>query len=227
MENLKLNAKKLAARSIIAFSIISAPATLTGCSKSAKCDIEENHAHAYTNEDDITRYVQSEKERYKGYNRTDSYIFLEGYKKDLNKFETKKDLIKIADNLDELIEATASNNDYYIYEFTYEARVLTGRYFTWKRRTGWTTDPDNIVIYRTYRRLKLTGNIKLAHYTYQTYKIITNDKDKYELVEGPVLDSIEDATSEYPYIKTDYATIVYFKVDELTNEQIKQPKLVD
>lgn len=227
MKNFRLTAsKKVLALLIGANTII-----LSGCNKTIDCDITETHAHAYTNEDGITRFIQSEKERQGEYNREDTYIYLDEEEQDLNRFETKKDLIKIADNLDELIEVTSSNNDYYIYEYTYKKRVTrkAGKtsYRTWRTKTGWTATPDNIEIVGTYKDLELTGNIKRAHYTYQTYKVIINEKGKYELVEGPILDNIEDATSEYPYIKTNFGIIVYLEVDELEKEQIKEQKLVD
>ena len=223
MKNFKLTKRKR----VLALLLTANTILLSGCNKTIDCDITETHAHAYTNEDGITRYVQSEKETYEGFNRQDTYIYLDEDNETLNKFETKNDLIKIADNLDELIEATDNNNDYYIYEYTYKKRVRRGNHRTWRRKTDWTATPDDIHITGRYKDLELTGNIMLAHYTYQTYKIIINDKGKYELVEGPVLDNIEDATSEYPYVKTDYGIIVYLELDEKELEDIKQQKLVD
>lgn len=223
MKNFKLTTSKR----VLALILTANTILLSGCNKTIDCDITETHAHIYTDEDGITRYIQSEKETYEGFNRQNSYIYLDEDNESLNKFETKNDLIKIADNLDELIETTANNNDYYVYEYTYKKRVTRGNHRTWRRRTDWTATPDDIQIAGRYKDLELTGNIMLAHYTYQTYKIIINDKGKYELVEGPILDSIEDATIEYPYVKTDYGIIVYLELDEKELEDIKQQKLVD
>ena len=48
----------------------------TGCgAKTVDCDIEGEHVHLYVSESNLlSRYIESEKERVKGLNRTDEYL---------------------------------------------------------------------------------------------------------------------------------------------------------
>lgn len=226
MKNLRINTSKRT----LALLLSTGSFLLSGCGKTIHCDIKTPHAHAYTNEDGIIRHIQSEKERYDGYNRLDSYTVLDEEEQALNNFEAKKHLIIIDENTDKLMEIATNNRDCYIYEYTYQEyeshRMGVHCYHTWEEETGWAQNPNDIEIYGEYRNLTLTGNTLVVHYVYPTYKIIVNEKDKYELIEGPILDSFEDATTEYPYIKTNYETIIYLEEEKLKSEKMKQQKLV-
>ena len=48
----------------------------TGCgSKTVDCEIEGKHVHLYVSESNLlSRYIESERERIKGLNRTDEYL---------------------------------------------------------------------------------------------------------------------------------------------------------
>jgi len=228
MKSLKLNTSKKVLSLLLGANTI----LLSGCNSDVECSVTEPHAHAYVDEYGIDRYVQSEKESYRSFRRTDSYILLSEEEMKLNQFEAKKDLIKIEDNLDKLIEMIANNySDYYLYEYRYQSyeshRMGVHCYYRWEEKTGWTNNLGDIEICGQHKDLELTGNVLLAHYSYPTYKVVVNEKGKYEMVDGPVLDNIEDATSEYPYVqmncsRSNFFSIVYLDVDEYTKEKLSE-----
>lgn len=58
------NGKKKKKNIIIAGLIISNLFTFSGCEKNVPCNINENHAHYYVNDDGFGRYIVSEKVLY-------------------------------------------------------------------------------------------------------------------------------------------------------------------
>lgn len=227
MKNLKLNTSKKILSLLLGANIT----LLSGCNHTVVCEVTTPHAHAYVREDGLTRYVQSEKKYYRNFDRTDDYINLEESEQDLNEFEVKKRLIRIDKNMDQLLEFASKNPDGYIYEYTYKLyeshRTGVHCYYTWEDMVDWTGTPNNIEICGEYKELRLTGNIKVLHYTYPTYKVIINEKGKYEIIDGPILDNIEDRTEEYPYLRldfrsTNYTSVVCLDVDEATRKELNQ-----
>ena len=100
MKNLQVNNEKFNSLKGLALALaLVTPMMLTGCSKKADCAVTVPHAHLYTNEAGYDRYVPKENLRFEGYDRQEEYISIEG-QEDLYKFLTKKDLLKIDDNLD-------------------------------------------------------------------------------------------------------------------------------
>ncbi len=189
------------------------------------CTIEENHAHLYTNDEGFIRYINDEHLKLNGFKYQDTYIKLTEEENDLYTFLKKKKLISIEDNLDLILAIQESNQDYLEYEYTYKKRVTrsTGKssYRTWRTRTDWTPNPDNVEneIAGRWKDLSFTGNTRLVHYVYQTYNVIINDKGKYELIDGPVVDDIRECLEEYPYIKEKFYTTIYLDPKTINYEE--------
>ena len=173
---------------------------ITGCGKS-DCDMKEYHLHKYE-KDGFVRYIDDEHLENDGYNWTDEVVYVRESDRDLYKFEKKKDLFKIDDNIDTLISTTSVMDDYIEYEYSYRVphHVRVGKVTTTYYTTSydWTTDTE---------QSSLTGKIRLCRYTYTGYKVVLNDKGKYELVEGITSDDINDVindSGEYPYMMIDF-----------------------
>lgn len=190
----------------LAFSLVGT----TGCGKKADCDIEDSHAHLYTNEEGYSRYINKEYIKYEGYTRNDDYINIEGQEK-FYKFLDKKDMLKIEDNMGVILAKQEENNDYieYRYFYTYfvpiahvvSAGKTTTFYYTYIPMTGhsWTSDSNHC---------NLTGEQRLCHYVYTAYKIEKDDNGKYVLIPSKDVDNIKEVMDEYPYIKEKYYKVV-------------------
>lgn len=220
MTNLKLNFKKFFMRNMLAFALLSTPATLTGCGKNAEIEEETEITYVWaddkgvveytpneTNEDEVQTiyYIDSEgilRTTYVDTQALDKYICTNTNgviiydivdEKKLNNFIKRHDLISIPDNLAELIEATKDNNMSVGYEYTGKG--------------------DNI---------EYTGNVYLTIHYYQTYKIEINEKGKYVLVEGPVILNMEDWYEEFPYIKENYDQTFSYDISDLAQDKLNE-----
>lgn len=230
MSNLKINLQKFfSVRGIALILALSSTLSLAGCGKKAECDITGDHAHKYTNEDGYTRYVAEEYISYEGYDRSDEYITIEG-EKDLYEFMDKKNLLRIDDNLDLILQTQESNVDYMEYRYKYifmqpiphimRSGKTTFTYFTYipQPRYSWTVDPN---------RSNLTGEERLCHYVYTAYKIEKDDKGKYVLIPSPDVDDITTVMDEYPYITKKFYKTVNVIGEELDYEDGREEDLTE
>lgn len=135
MKKFKIDKKfsmRLSALSLAGFIFITG---LAGCSKKADCDIKEEHAHVYIDEDSmLKRYYQSEAlvNNY-GEKRTEDYILL-----DNNEIEQicSNKLYVTDENLDSLqkiIDSKQPKREEHIYSYIY------GPYYGW----GWGINAAN------------------------------------------------------------------------------------
>lgn len=198
------NFKIYAARGILTFMLISIPSTLTGCGNIVDCDIKETHAHLYTNEDGYIRFLVDEHEFVDNFSRSDQYISLDEDEKKLNDYLKANDLLKISDNLEVLIEEKLLNEDYQEYRYTYTYMAAIPQVHS----NGKTTTISYIYIPSTGKswtdnafHSNLTGEERTAHYVYQAYKVVLDEKGKYTLEASEYVDDLRDIMQEYPYIK--------------------------
>lgn len=217
----KINVKKFLSLSGVVLVLMT---SLTACGKKADCNVIGNHAHLYKNEKGYVRYIDKEYLTYEGYSRDDECVDIEG-QEDLYKFLDKKDLMRIDDNLDLLLEIQNSNKDYieYRYRYTYMQPIPHFRkigktssvYFTYipQTRHSWTSDPSHS---------RLTGQTRICHHVYVAYKIELNEKGKYVLIPSSQVDDITTVMNDYPYINKKYCKIVTTDGKEADYEDGKQ-----
>lgn len=213
MRNLKINIDKMIRLRGVAFVLAATTLTvgLSGCGKKAECDIKGSHAHLYTNESGYVRYIDKEYLSYEGYERQDDYVNLSKDEVELCRFEDKKDLLRIDENI-EVIEAIQNQNQDYIeyrYAYTYlmpiPHYIRTGKtstmYFTYIPTThySWTSDPNHS---------RLTGEQRRCHHVYQAYNVVVDENGKYVLVPSEFVDNIFDLNGEYTYIKEDFCKVI-------------------
>ena len=190
--------------------------TLTGCGKS-DCDLREYHLHKYE-KDGFVRYIDDEHLDNDGYSWTDELVYVKESDKDLYKAEKKNDLLLINQNKEALSNSASQLDDYVEYEYSYKVphHIRTGKVTvtTYSTSYDWTTDSEHG---------NLTGNARLCRYTYTAYKLVLNEKGKYELVSGVTSEDINDIISnqdEYPYMKVNFydsKVIAEGKIDESQN----------
>ena len=225
MKNLNINFEKLENLKGFALAlVIATPLVLTGCGKQADCNVSGNHAHMYKSNLGYVRYIEDEHLNYEGYERYDNYISIDGYE-DLYKFLKKKDLMRIDDNLDLILDTQENNVDYteYRYKYTFMQPIphivksgkVTITYFTYipHIRYSWTSNANHS---------RLTGETRVCHHTYKAYKVGKNDKGKYVLIESPLVDDLTIVMNEYPYIKKNYTVVVTCDGKEADYEDGKQ-----
>lgn len=201
--------KKLKASALAILTAVS----MSGCAKKVDCDVKVPHQHRYVNSEGFERYISSEYEEKSGYKRTDDYISYTLDNKKIVGFIEKNGLMRLNDNI-ELINLLAKNqNDYmeYRYSYTYMqpiphytkiGKVTTVTYtYVPVTRYSWTSDPNHG---------RLTGETRICHYKYYGYKIVVNEKGKYELIKSELVDDINTIINEYPYIKAKYYIVVNY-----------------
>lgn len=213
MKNMKLNLEKmikLRGLPIVLAATVMATG-LTGCGKKAECNVNGDHAHLYTNEQNFIRYIDKEYLSYEGYERQDDYIALSKEEAELREFEDKKDLLRIDENIDAISAVQEQNHDYieYRYAYTYlmpiPHYIRTGKtstmYFTYIPTThhSWTTDPNHS---------RLTGEQRRCHHVYQAYNVVKDENGKYVLVPSECVDDIFDLNGEYTYIKEKFCKVI-------------------
>lgn len=183
---------------------------LSGCAKNVPCDIPGRHAHYYVSDDDLGRYIISEKEYISKLNRTDDYILIDKNDADMFKYINKKGLYKIDDNREAIADITKNQHDFMEYRYRYHYIMLVPQYHKVGKVTtvtylhipmtgySWTTDEN---------RSGLTGETRICHYVYYGYKIV-KDGSKTKLVRSELVDDISQLPAEYNYIKDSFYTIV-------------------
>lgn len=227
--NFKFNLNKIISMKGLALLLVATTCTtsLAGCGKKADCDINGKHAHLYTNEQGYIRYIPEEYMSYEGYTRNDEYISIED-QEDLYKFMDKKNLLKIEDNLDVILEQQDKNTDYIEYRYRYiwmqpiphTMRVgkTTTTYFTYmsQPRYSWTDNPE---------RAGLTGDTRVCHHVYTAYKIEKDDDSNYVLIPSQDVDDIREVMDEYPYVKEKFYKVVNLDGTEVDYEDGKEEDL--
>lgn len=175
--------------------------TSSGCTKNIDCNIEENHAHYYVSEESgLSRPIDSEKERTKKLNRTEDYVIIDENDEDLLKFINKNNLFYISNNIDAINNIVSSNHDYIEYRYKYLRMQKVGNSNVPITSYSWTNNPN---------RGGCTGETRLCHYVYHGYKIVKNEKGKYELVKSDNVDNIFDLGNDYFIKGNDFIDIVY------------------
>ena len=207
MRNLKFNWKKLMLMGGLSLVLM----TTSGCGKKADCDIKDYHAHRYVSDSGYVRYIDKEYLSYEGYERTEDYTLVDSKDKDLYSYLDKRNLLRIEDNIETIQNAQEQNQDFieYRYAYTYLMPIpivhSTGKstfvtfIFVPQTHYSWTRDPNHS---------RLTGETRLCHYEYTSYKIEIDEHGKFVLIPGPEHQDIISTKSEYPYILEDYYKII-------------------
>ena len=227
MRNLKINWKKMLAMAGISIVLL----TTAGCSKKADCNVPTYHAHRYVNQEtQMTRFVDKEYLSYEGYERQEDYVTITENERRLYQFFDKKNLLRIDDNIEAIINAQANNQDFieYRYAYTYlmpipivhsngKTTTVTFMYVP-QTHYSWTTNPNHS---------RLTGETRLCHYEYTSYRIDIDEKGNYILVPGNEKQNIIATRDEYPYILEKFYKIVNladgYEVDyeDMENDEVE------
>ena len=219
-ESLKNNDGKIKVRNAVICGLtILSMFLFSGCAKNVDCDIEDLHAHIYTNEDALVREVMSEREHIGDFFRTDQYVIVDKEASKLIEFENDEGLFKIEDNISTIEGIASVKEDYTEYRYSYITMVSvphvvksgTSTIVTYThvpvKKHSWTTDSNH---------RNLTGEERVVHHMYKGYKIVTNANGDYEVVESELVDDINDLPSEYKYVKEDFCVKV--NLDDKTVE---------
>ncbi len=207
MRNLKLNLKKLIALGGVTLVLV----TTSGCSKKADCNIDTYHAHEYINSSGYTRYIDKEYLEYEGYQRQEKSINLSEKDKELYKYLDKRNLLRIDDNIDTIIETQEANQNFteYRYAYTYLQPIPIIHH------TGKTSHVSFIFVPRTHyswtrdaNHSRLTGETRECTYEYTSYKIEKDENGKFVLIPSPEHKNIIATKDEFPYIKEDYYKVI-------------------
>ena len=205
--------------------VLTLSTSFSGCVKNVDCDVDVLHAHKYVHKtSSFCKYVSSEKEYLYDFYRTDDYVAVDKEKKEFLDYLNDHNLYNILENEEVISKFTKAQDDFLEYEYEYEAddsmvivstiddmittTVIPGTV----TKKAWTTDRNHE---------DLTGNIRMGHYLYQAYKISKNEKGKYVETKSKYVDNLDEIRENYPYIKSDFYTIVY-DTDQKSIDQLKE-----
>ena len=183
----------LALSSIIAFS---------ACAKEVDCDIDLEHVHLYLNDDeDLSRYIESEKEYVGNFYKTDTYYSTS----DTFQIISDNNLYIISDNIDYLTEKMGNyhlEREAYVYDYIY------GSYYGYEYGYDYSTNSY------TYGYGLKTGyhwdyewqNIDLDEYTDDKVRDITYQFKFYKINDDGTLisklfNSLDEVDDDYKYFK--------------------------
>lgn len=230
MKNIKLNLKQFLMRGALAITLISTPATLTGCGKDKEEDEKEityvwadnlgiveyelDSSSKEEDDDEIKTIYYADRDGnlrfcYIDEQALDNYICHYPNGKTIyetvdesviEKFIKKQKLLNIEENLDMLLEATKDNNP------TFGKEVLVNDKTGEREETG---------------RLFIT-----VHY-YQTYRITIDSHGKPHLEEGPVIIDFKDTNSEYPFVKEDFDQTYSYDITEFKDNLVGMDELAE
>lgn len=201
-------------------AIVASIMTFSGFSKDVPCNVEGDHAHYYISEQQIGRYIVSEKNQVSGLKRTDDFKYIDKEEKDFYNYLNKNGLFNIEENKDVIENIMESNYDYteYRYKYTYMQPIPVvhssenGTYITYNytpvTKYSWTTDKSK----------DLTGESRRCHHVYYAYKLNKNEDGNYELIKSKPMDNIIQLMDGYDYIKKDFVSIVNENMEELDYE---------
>ncbi len=117
---------KLVKRKVSYIIALTSLVMCTGCTKEVDCNIEEEHVHLYINEDDnLSRYIQSEKVEVDNHVRKDEYLPMTD---ELNIINDNKFYI-VEDNteyLNKVINEKTPKREAYVYDYIYGTYVGYG-----------------------------------------------------------------------------------------------------
>lgn len=214
----EITGKKVFKKILLSGLIIANLFTFSGCSKNIQCDVNNEHAHYYINNNYLGRYIASEKSSISGLDRLDNYILIEKEDEELLNFANKKGLFRIDENKSAIENITKNHQDFVEYRYKYrymhpmpktrKIGKITTTTIDFIPRTGysWTTNTEK----------NLTGETRICHYVYYGYKIEKNEKGKYEIIKSEPVDNLNDLPLEYQYIKENFYDIVnLYNKDEI------------
>ncbi len=207
----KRDGKKILKRVLATGLIIANLITFAGGAKTMPCDIEDDHAHLYVNPNNqIERYIESEKSYVDGMDRTEEYIFINEEQSELLEFMNKKDLFRIDENSQAIQNIENQNQDYKEYRYRYiymqpvpivhsngKSTFVTYNYIPIPKYS-WTTDTTR----------NLTGEERVCHYMYYGYKVYQDAHGKYQMEQSKLYNSVSEIPSEYEYIGKKFTTVV-------------------
>lgn len=198
--------KRILATGLIIANLV----TFTGCAKTVDCDIEEDHAHYYVSEEDIGRYIVSEKSTVSGLERTEEYVYVTPEEAELLKFMNKKDLYKIDENMDAIKDIEQSNKDYTEYRYMYiYLQPIPIPHPTGKSITiSYSYMPVPMYSWTTNQNRNLTGETRVCHHMYYGYRVYQDENGKYKMEKSELVDDISELPPEYQYISGDFTTVV-------------------
>jgi hypothetical protein len=216
--------KKLLKNVIISGCVLSSLISFSGCSKKVDCNIENEHAHYYVSEENMGRYIQSERVTVSGLNRLDNYILINEKEEDLIKFINRKDLFRIDQNQHVIDKEIENHQDFTEYRYSFRYTKTVTRTYRSGGKTRYRTDVVTRTGYswtRNPNHENLTGEERQCHYIYYGYKIIQNEKGKYKLEKSIPYDNVYDIPKEYNYVKREFYEIMDLTKNEVADYENK------
>ena len=201
-------------------------AGLTGCNKTVKCDVKEDHIHSYENSEGLKKYISGEKEKNGNFNRTNEYTTDSNIINNVS----SKNLCGVSDNINyinKVISNHQNKREAYVYDYIYGpvytygygCNPATGEF---EYYYGMFNDYHFEYVWEEVSPYEYTSD-KVRDYTYEFkfYKIDENGN-----LVSKNFETLEDVEDDYKYfddndLVQEYISAPYF----LNREDFKTMKL--
>lgn len=186
--------------------ILSNVFSLTGCNNKKNCDIKEEHAHFYVDENGLGRYIVSEEKKIKNLKKYYSYIPVYDKNNKLLDFINQNNLFLIEDNKEVINETLKKLKDHkeYRYYYFYNAIDKITHYDGFKETNSYYSIPKIGYSWSDNKYIdNQTGEVRNCHYMYQAYKIVNYQND-FKLIASELVENLDDLSFEYTYITKDF-----------------------
>lgn len=185
----------------------------SGCGKKVECNINEEHAHIYVNEEGYVRDIESEREQIGDFRRTEDYSPITETDSKKLSYAFERDLLPIESNIEKLTELESKVYDYteYEYEETYFSPIYINdiMYVNYITESKYSKDPGVG---------NKTGNERTVSHKFIGYNVIIDEKETPRLIKSEPMDSIEDLINNgYTYVSENK---IYYGYNKETKEFI-------
>lgn len=167
---------------------------MSGCAKKVDCNINENHVHLYTSEDNYSTYCDGEKEyiRIDGipFYRDNKYKLVSTIEESFYHFLQKNNLVSIDEHYDLILKDNPKIEDYTEYQYKYKTMYMmsTGKTTIPMTQThySWTTDSTDT---------RLTGKTRVITNGYVGYRVYYDEKGKFNVEKSGFYYTLDDLIS--------------------------------
>ncbi|MDD3341006.1 MAG: hypothetical protein PHN72_02235 [Bacilli bacterium] len=228
-------------KKVLILSLVGIMQLNSGCSKKMDCDIKEDHAHLYENENHFYTYLNGENATRSGYKWTPNSISIDEATKKKLDFLEDNNLVPIAMNQRIIDSIVHDNTDFIEYEYVYEVDEIAYylspsggiAYSSVSVKTSidssgrpLTETVINMPVYKKSPRKDfikdenidgktgVTRDVSYEYYAYKIEKKKTVFGEKFVKVKSDTTDQLNTLSKEYKYIDTDdFYKYVYSEPD--------------
>lgn len=190
--------------------------SLTACIPTVDCDIKETHVHLYTNSNNVSMFIEGEKERKNDFYWTEKYVL----KDERINTIIENNLCSIIDNYDyvnDIMDKHPNRRETYVYDYFYGTYTAYDYGYHFDYSSGEYTYGYGYGLFTGYHYDYRWVNISLDEYTTDKVKDITYMYKFYKIDDEKVTEKYFSSLND---IEEGYT---YFKLNDFVKENVSEP----